>query len=429
MPSLRFRPYSVWTRAVAGVVLTALTGCASSAVVLTPDSITADGPIVPQAVGNAPQINFDRKPETPVAETFPVKVDPAPGTVVGDGTAPAETAAAEPGVGLRVPYRSNADWLRGPVWSDTLLPADWEGYSTLISRRQVRAVSFDPVPSGEPQLVAANPDSLKIQRNERNWRYNGLLDGQTVSVGALDTNAPSWSSSGVQLGGLQISSWPTGSNSVMPDGAFGFSSTVGGLASSTSTATSGSYATSAGSSSVRYGMTSDLTVESQVQNATSMNLVGVGGLYSLGRFGIVSAGHAQSRYSTDAGQRVSLGYRYNAQAFSLNFRNDLSTPGFTDLSSYNDGTTANQRQSNSVRADVPVSGFGTISGTFVGLRDGSSTSNRIGVLQQVAVTRDVNLGLGADRDINSGDVTMHMNVTMPVEMFVGGLRLPFSLLP
>jgi hypothetical protein len=422
MPSLRLRSHSVWTRAVAGLVLTALTGCATSGVVLTPDTITSRGPIVPQAVGVTPQVNFERKAESPIAETFPVKVEPDPAT-------PADaTAAADTGVGLRLPYQSDSPLIRGPVWSDAMLPSDWEGYSTLVSRRQVRAVSFDPLPGGEPKLVAANPDSMTIQRNERNWRYNGLLDGQTVAVGALDTNAPSWSS-GVQIGGLQISSWPTGANAVMPDGEFGFSSTVGGLASSTSTATSGSYATSAGSSSVRYGLTSDLTVESQVQNATSMNLVGVGGLYSLGRYGMVSAGHAQSRYSQDQGHRVSLGYRYDAHAFSLNFRNDLSSPGFADLSAYNDGTTANQRLSNSVRADVPVSGFGTISGTFVGLRDGSSTSNRVGVLQQVAVSRDVNLGLGADRDINSGDVTMHMNVTMPVELFVGGLRLPFSLLP
>ncbi|QEI05281.1 hypothetical protein FXN63_05080 [Pigmentiphaga aceris] len=426
MPSLRLR--FPLRRVASGVVLAALTGCATSAVVLTPDTITSQGPIVPQAVGTTPQVSFERTPVSPVAETFPVKVDPAPGTGINDGTTPTETAAADPGVGLRLPYRSNGDWLRGPVWSDTLLPEDWEGYSTLISRRQVRAVSFDPKPSGEPQLVAANPDSLQIQRNERNWRYNGLLDGQTVSVGALDTNAPSWGS-GVQLGGLQISSWPTGSNAVMPDGEFGFSSTVGGLASSTSTSNSGSYATSAGASSLRYGLTSDFTLESQVQNATSMNLVGVGGLYSLGRFGTVSAGHAQSRYSQDQGHRVSLGYRYNAQAFSLNFRNDLSSPGFADLAAYNDGTTANQRLSNSVRADVPVSGFGTISGTFVGLRDGGSTSNRVGLLQQVAISRHVNLGLGADRDINSGDVSMHMNVTMPVELFVGGLRLPFTLLP
>lgn len=415
-------------RAVGGLALTGLTACATSAVVLTPDTISSQGPTVPQAVGATPQVTFERTPVSPIAETFPVKIDPEPGTGINDGTAPVETAAADPGVGLRVPFHTNADWLRGPVWSDTLLPADWEGYSTLISRRQVRAVSFDPAPSGEPQLVAANPDTLQVQRNERNWRYNGLLDGQTVSVGALDTNAPSWGS-GVQLGGLQISSWPTGSNAVMPDGEFGFSSTVGGLASSTSTSNSGSYATSAGSSSLRYGVTSDFTLESQVQNATSMNLVGVGGLYSLGRFGTLSAGHAQSRYSQDQGHRVSLGYRYNAQAFSLNFRNDFSSPGFADLAAYNDGTTANQRLSNSVRADVPVSGFGTISGTFVGSRDGTSTSNRVGLLQQVAISRNVNLGLGADRDISNGDVSMHMNVTMPVELFVGGLRLPFTLLP
>jgi hypothetical protein len=414
---------------IGGLALAVASGCACAGVVLTPGTITAPGRIVPQRVTPTPNVDFDRKPEPPVAETFPVQVQTSTVTT-SEGTPDGAdaTADANPGVGLRLPYHGSANWLRGPVWSDTLLPEDWQGYSTLISRRQVRAVSFEPLPGGEPQLVAANPDTLKIQRNDRNWRYNGLLDGQTVSVGALDTNAPSWGS-GVQLGGLQISSWPTGANAVMPDGEFGFSSTVGGLASSTSTANSGSYATSAGSSSVRYGLTSDFTVESQVQNATSMNLVGVGGLYSLGRFGTVSAGHAQSRYATEQGHRVSLGYRYDARAFSLNFRNDLSSPGFADLAAYNDGTTANQRLSNSVRADVPVRGFGTISGTFVGLRDGTANSNRIGLMQQVAVSRDVNLGLGADRDISSGDVTMHMNVTMPVELFVGGLRLPFSMLP
>lgn len=425
MPS-RNHSRSTFIRVIGGLALAAASGCAASRVVLTPDNLSAPGRIVPQAVNPTPQVDFDRKPEPPVAETFPVNVESNTITT-SDGSPDGPPATAEEGVGLRVPDRTNANWLRGPVWSDTLLPGDWEGYSTLLSRRQVRAVSFD-APTGEPQLVAANPDTLQIQRNERNWRYNGLLDGQTVSVGALDTNAPSWSS-GVQIGGLQISSWPTGSNAVMPDGEFGFSSTVGGLASSTSTANSGSYATSAGSSSVRYGLTPDFTVESQVQNATSMNLVGVGGLYSLGRFGTVSAGHAQSRYSADQGHRMSLGYRYQAQSFSLNFRNDFSSPGFADLAAYNDGTTANQRLSNSVRADVPVRGYGTISGTFVGLRDGTSTSNRIGLMQQVAVSRDVNLGLGADRDISSGDVTMRMNVTMPVELFVGGLRLPFSMLP
>ncbi len=411
-----------------------LAGCAGSKVVLTPDTISANGPTVPQYVSR-PEVRMDEPLPTPVTESFAVdspthvaEVDPNAPVVerTGEdpGIVPPGTPPAPVGVGLHVPRNGQAPLLRG-LASDTLLPADWEGFSTLVSKRRPVAIDFSPR-AAEAELVAANPDDVIVAKTgDRNWQYNNLLPGQTVAAGALDINAPMWGS-GVQLGGLQISSWPTGADVVMPEGSFGFSSAIGGLASSNSTATRGSYATSAGSGSLRYGLTPDLTVESQMQSATAMNLVGVGGMYSMGRWGTLSAGQAQSRYNVEQGHRVSLGYRYDAQDFSLSLRNDYSSAGFTDLAAYHDGTTENQRLSNSLRADVPVSGWGVFSGTFVGTRDGSSTTNRLGVLHQMSVARDISLGMGADRDIEDGSVSMHMNVSMPVEVFVGGLRLPFG---
>ena len=88
--------------------------------------------------------------------------------------------------------------------------------------------------------------------------------------------------SAAPVGGLQISNW-TGSGAALPEGRFGYSSSVGRLNRMDPGASSGAvdYGASVGSGTVRYGLTPALTVEGQMQSAPTLTTRGMGTTYRL----------------------------------------------------------------------------------------------------------------------------------------------------
>ncbi|WZB70115.1 hypothetical protein WJ968_31035 [Achromobacter xylosoxidans] len=64
-----------------------------------------------------------------------------------------------------------------------------------------------------------------LRYGDQNWIYRDT-SGPAVAVGNLNTNAPFWGSA-APVGGLQISNW-TGSGAALPEGRFGYSSSVYG---------------------------------------------------------------------------------------------------------------------------------------------------------------------------------------------------------
>jgi len=79
---------------------------------------------------------------------------------------------------------------------------------------------------------------------------------------------------------------------------------------------------------------------------------------------------------------------------------------------------------NTVSAGVPLSGWGTLSGTYSGLREGSVLAEqRVGLSHSMFVAPKVKLAVGADRDIVTGDYGWRANLSMPVDTFMRGTWL------
>ncbi|WP_157664506.1 fimbrial protein [Bordetella genomosp. 9] len=252
---------------------------------------------------------------------------------------------------------------------------------------------------------------------DRNLTYRNV-DGPSVSVGSLTPFSPGWASA-APIGGVALSNLTSPSDATVPEGKLGYSSVWGRIDNTDPALTAGGVQTgpAAGTSALRYGLTPELTLEGQVQSARSLTATGLGTTYSLGQWGTLQGGAIQSRFDANEGWRYRLGYNVDLfDAFSLGYANELTTSGYGDLSTYEDGAAATRQWRNTFSAGVPVRGFGTVSGTYSGLRDarGELLESRYGLSQSMLLSPTVRLAVGADHDVVSGDYAVNMQLTMPI---------------
>jgi hypothetical protein len=256
-----------------------------------------------------------------------------------------------------------------------------------------------------------------IVLGDRNLTYRST-EGPSLSVGAMTPFSPAWGSA-ASIGGVQVSNLNAASDATVPEGKLGYSSMFGRIDNTDPSATQGGvdYGRTAGTGSLRYGLTPDLTLESQVQTATSLNATGVGTTYSVGPWGTVQAGVIQSRFDTSEAMRYHLGYNVDLlDALTLGYSNEQTGAGYGDLSTYNTGVTPDRQIRNTFSAGVPVGTWGRLSGTYSGLReaDGVLTERRYGLSQSVVVGPGMRFAVGADHDTVSGDYAVNVQLTVPM---------------
>jgi len=295
----------------------------------------------------------------------------------------------------------------------------------------------DPVPHGSVMVVTGmaqppNPwfSSVAAQQGFSygggRWVYQASA-GPTVALGNLTANAPIWGSA-VPIGGLQIADWAGGTQHV-PQGRLAYSSTVGVLNYTDMAARSGAidYGVTAGSGTVRYGLTPELTLESQMQSAPDLSTRGLGSTYSAGDLGTFQAGATQSSFDDINAWRYRFGYNVNLfESVSLAVTNEQIGAGFGDLAQYRNGVAAAPQMRNTLAAGVPIMGWGTLTGTYSGLRQsGEPIEQRFGLQHSMLIAPSVRLAVGADRDVVTGHYEMRAGVTMPVDAFMRGRWLPW----
>uniref|UniRef100_UPI0039EF3A3A fimbrial protein n=1 Tax=Bordetella sputigena TaxID=1416810 RepID=UPI0039EF3A3A len=273
-----------------------------------------------------------------------------------------------------------------------------------------------PLGTPKPWFSSVTPEG-GMQLGERSLTYRGV-DGPSVSLGSLTPFAPAWSSAAT-IGGVQVSNLTASSDSTVPEGKLGYSSVWGRINNTDPAVTAGGvqYGAPAGSNAVRYGLTPDLTLEGQVQSARALTTTGLGTTYSMGEWGTLQGGATQSHFDTAQGRRYNLGYNVKVfDAVRLGYGNELTSSGYGDLSTYQDGTSATSQWRNTFSAGVPISGWGELSGTYSGLRDtsGEMLERRYGISQSMMLSPNVRLAVGADHDVITGDYGVNMQLTMPL---------------
>ncbi len=351
--------------------------------------------------------------------------EPAMDTSVAGGNADADVI---PGTGSTLSGDAAASPLGCEPPQAAAAPADTPGYSFDLEsgdvpRVPVVVISGVSRPSRPWFASVSGQDGLRYG-GDRNWVYRNTT-GPSFSVGNINANAPTWGSS-APVGGLQISNLPS-TTAPLAEGSFGYSSSLGRLNRMDPSATSGAvdYGASVGNSTVRYGLTPVLTLEGQMQSAPSLTTRGMGTTYAAGDYGTFQAGATQSSFDAANAWRYRFGYSVDvADAVNLGYTNEQIGAGFGDLSTYSGGVAAAPQTRNTLTAGVPITGWGTLSGTYSGLHEGSALAEqRVGLSHSMFVAPKVKLAVGADRDIISGNYEWRANLSMPVDTFMRGTWL------
>lgn len=379
-------------------------------------------PVQPIPVRPAPSIASRAVPLDPTPCDLQTS-EPAMDTSVAGGG-----AEAIPGTGSAL----SGDAPAGPLGCDdtqaATAPPDAPSYafdleSGDIPRVPVVVISGVSRPTRPWFASVRGQDGLRYG-GDRNWIYRNT-GGPSFAVGNISANAPTWGSS-APVGGLQISNLQS-ATAPLAEGAFGYSSSLGRLNRMDPSATSGAvdYGASVGNSTVRYGLTPVLTLEGQMQSAPSLTTRGMGTTYTAGDYGTFQAGATQSSFDAASAWRYRFGYSVDvADAVNLGYTNEQIGAGFGDLSTYSGGVAAAPQTRNTLTAGVPITGWGTLSGTYSGLHEGSALAEqRFGLSHSMFVAPKVKLAVGADRDIISGNYEWRANLSMPVDTFMRGTWL------
>ncbi len=289
--------------------------------------------------------------------------------------------------------------------------------SELSYARDVAPGMSNPVAerSKQPPVVLSSLDStVGWSFGAENWRLR-RSDGLNVALGSAPSKAPEWGNS-TRLGGISLS------RSLSEGGAaeseWQYSVALGALDYSPGKGTSGGlvFGPTASDSLVRYGVTSDLTLESQMQLASDLTMVGVGGEYSLKQWGAWSAGVAKASHQMAEGWRYRVGYDVSLfDTLKLSWVNEQRSGGFTDLSNYRNFSADTGRHRNLWAATVPMGRWGDLRGSYeeVGAQTGMLKQS-FGLTQQFWYSPNLRIALKADHELVSGDYGVALRFSLPI---------------
>ena len=412
----------------ARAVIAAACGLAAAAVSAAPDVLL---PYLPTERSAAPPVEPSRGIEAlapyavlPVTEKASVAARPLPppAEFCADWAGPPMPPALAGEGGTMPPPECQLDAADGreavgalglrlePAELTAMRPRLMQGVS-LPQRRWFSAVQPRPV----------------LSYGDRHWLYQDH-QAPAVGLGHVTARAPAWGSSAT-IGGLQISE-RYDSSSNLQQGEMGYSSSVGRLNLMDPAATEGevAYGAAAGSGTVRYGLTSSLTLEGQLQSAPGLTTRGLGTRYDAGSAGTFEAGVTQSRLEDVQAWRYRFGYSVMmADTVRLGVRGEGVDAGFGDLGNYYAGANGQTLMRSTLSAGVPLHGMGTLSGTYTSTAQGhgEATERRFGLEHSIELESKAQLAVGADRDLLSGEYGWRARLSLPVDVFMRGHWLGF----
>ena len=199
----------------------------------------------------------------------------------------------------------------------------------------------------------------------------------SVTVGQVTDHGSFWGAA-PRLGGVQLARLPTetGRGTLLP-GAFGMSAAVGFTAlqemSDPTPSTRLAFGSPVGTSSFMLGLTPDLTIESRMLAGPEHASAGLGGTYALSDWGTVRLRATQTQEADAPALSSGLGMQVRWEDHALE-------------------------------------------STYQSLRSGGvTTGQRIGVTHHWAVSSQLGLQMGADRDFASGSYAMRLQMSVPID--------------
>lgn len=267
--------------------------------------------------------------------------------------------------------------------------------------------------AGAPLTVSSLTSSDSWVLGAENWRYKAG-DGTDLTLGSYAPRGFVWGG-GTRLGGIALTRSLT--DSAVPPDTWEYGLALGALNYTDAAASSGALTYGAGASDavLRYGVDSDLTLETQVQWAPDMVTAGVGGLYTTS-WGAWRAGVAKATHDLHQGWRYRVGYDLNLlDDIRLSWLREQRSGGFSDLSSYTGFKADTGRRRNLLSTSIPVGRWGTIRGSYEHVTSRASPIKQQFVVgQQFWYSPDLRVSLSARRDHLSGDYGLGLQLSVPL---------------
>lgn len=166
-----------------------------------------------------------------------------------------------------------------------------------------------------------------------------------------------------------------------------------------------SYGSAAAHGSWRYGVTNLLTLEAHGEAAQSFTMTGLGGVFSLGHYGVVNTAYSHSRHAGQNGYQASAGYQYNARRFSFSTQHTRRSHDFTNLSIYsNPFSSLNTRTNTTAAGSVSLGNYGSLGLGYFDVKGFDDSRTRLlNLSYSIAPWRNASLYFSGNREIGGDD--------------------------
>lgn len=264
-----------------------------------------------------------------------------------------------------------------------------------------------------PLKVSSLTSTDSWQLGAENWRYLGD-DGTDLTLGSYSPRTQLWGG-GVRLGGVALTRSLT--DTAVPEAQWQYGLALGALNYTDAAAKSGAlaYGTGASDAILRYGVSPDLTLETQMQWAPDMVTAGIGGQYST-VLGAWRLGVAKATHNLNEGWRYRLGYDVGLfDDIELSWLTERRSGGFSDLSNYTGFAADSGRTRNLVSTSVPLGRWGTLRGSYEEISsDIESVKQQLIVSQQFWYSPNLRVSLSAQREQVTGNYGLGLELALPI---------------
>lgn len=289
---------------------------------------------------------------------------------------------------------------------------DWS-YRSLI-RPYIAYGLVGTHPGSEPLTVSSLTASDTWELSAENWRY--IAGGGTdLTLGSYSPRTQVWGG-GARLGGIAISRSLT--DSIAPEKQLQYGLAMGALNHTDAGATSGALAYGSGASDavMRYGVSSDFTLESQVQWAPDMVTAGIGGMYATS-FGAWRASVAKATRDLHDGWRYRIGYNVGLfEDVKFSWLTEQRSAGFSDLSNYTGFAGDDGRTRNLVSTSVDLGRWGTLRGSYEHVASRvEPLKQQFMVNQQFWYSPNLRVSFSAQREQVSGEYGLGLELSLPIQ--------------
>ncbi|MGJ7518549.1 fimbria/pilus outer membrane usher protein [Pseudomonas baetica] len=178
-----------------------------------------------------------------------------------------------------------------------------------------------------------------------------------------------------------------------------------------------SYGPGVTSGSLRYGLSDHFTLESHAEASDSLTLGGIGGNVRLGNFGVLNSAISQSRFDSESGQQLSLGYQYSSQHYSFSWQRLQRRDQYADLTVLDSPYTTLSQRSEQATLSLNLDTWGSLGVGYFDVRAADDSRTRLlNLTWSKPLWHSSSFYLSANREIGDSNWAVQAQLVIPFDL-------------